>query len=92
MALLVGKMLYLQTYRHEYLYAKSESNRIRVQPVTPRRGIIYDRDRRPLVANRAAYTLSVVPAEAAKTVTVQKLSTLLAIDEAELQRRVRKTP
>ena len=90
MALLVGKMLYLQTYRHEYLYAKSESNRIRVQPVTPRRGIIYDRDRRPLVANRAAYTLSVVPAEAAKTVTVQKLSTLLAIDEAELQRRVKK--
>ena len=88
--LLLGKLLFLQTIRHESLYGQSENNRIRVQPVIPKRGKILDRERRVLVDNRASYTLSVIPAEAAKTGTIGRLSTLLGIDRDQIERRIKK--
>ncbi|MCK5124921.1 MAG: penicillin-binding protein 2 [candidate division Zixibacteria bacterium] len=88
--LLLGRMIYLQTFRYESLYKQSEKNRIRIQSVTPKRGIIFDREKRILVDNRASYTLSVVPVEIAKTETAQKLSTLLDLEQSEITRRIRK--
>lgn len=88
--MLLVKMVYLQAFRYDYLYAQSENNRIRMQPVTPPRGIIYDRNHVPIVDNRASYTLSVVPAEAVGTPAVDNLATLLSITDEELRRRIQK--
>lgn len=88
--MLLVKMVYLQVFRYDYLHAQSENNRIRMQPVTPPRGIIYDRNRVPLVDNRASYTLSVVPAEAAGTPALDNLANLLDVTDEELQQRIRK--
>jgi penicillin-binding protein 2 len=81
-------LFFLQTFRHEQLYTQSENNRIRIQPVIPKRGIIYDRNRRILADNRASYSLSVVPMEAANTHTVERLSSLLNITTDEVERRI----
>jgi len=88
--LLIGRLLYLQTIRHSYLYNQSESNRIRIQPVIPKRGKIMDRERRILVDNRASYSLAVVPAEVSRTKTLGRLSQLLNIDEESIERRIKR--
>ncbi|NMC44568.1 MAG: penicillin-binding protein 2 [candidate division Zixibacteria bacterium] len=90
LVLLLGRMLFLQTVRHQSLYAQSESNRIRVQPIVPMRGTIFDRDRRPIIANRGCYSLYVIPEEAARSGTLGKLAPLLSTDLDDLQRRIRK--
>ncbi len=90
MTLLAGRLFYLQTFRHQVLYTQSENNRIRIQPVTPVRGKIFDRERRVLVDNRASYTLSVVPVEVRKNDTKKKLSELLGVTEEVIDRRVKK--
>ena len=89
--LLAGRMFYLQSFRHHSLYTQSENNRIRIQPVVPKRGPIYDRERRVLVDNRASYTLSVVPVEISRTSTSSNLARLLGIDTVEIDRRIKKT-
>jgi len=88
--LMAGRMFYLQSLRYNYLYTQSENNRIRIQPVFPKRGLVYDRDGRILVDNRASYTLSVVPVEIAKNETADRLAYLLGVDRAEIDRRIRK--
>lgn len=90
MALLVGRLIYLQTFRYEVLYTQSENNRIRIQPVTPVRGRILDRTGRILVDNRASYTLSVVPIEIRNNETKGRLSELLGVSEDVLDQRVKK--
>jgi penicillin-binding protein 2 len=90
LGLMLLRMLYLQTIRHEDLYAQSESNRLRVQPVIPMRGLIFDRDRRLLVENRASYSLSVIPAEISRTHVLSRLATALQMDENEIKQRMAK--
>jgi len=85
-----GRMLYLQTFRHDYLYKQSENNRVRIQPVVPKRGVIYDRDGRTLVDNRASYSLAVVPVEVSRNATVDSLSDLLGVERTEIDRRIKK--
>jgi len=89
-AFMVGRMFYLQSFRHDYLYTQSENNRIRIQPVVPKRGMIYDREDRVLVDNRASYTLSVVPVEISNRPTVDSLASLLGVGIEEINRRIKK--
>ncbi len=90
LVVLVAKMFYLQTARHEYLQRQALNNRIRIQPVVPKRGRIFDREGRVLVENRASYTLAVVPAEIRNTPTVDRVADLLELDKDEIDRRIRK--
>jgi len=63
LSLLVARTAWLQVVRRDYYYAMAEGNRIRLERVEPRRGVIYDRDYRPLVRNVANFTLYVIPAD-----------------------------
>ncbi len=45
---------------------RAETNRLRQVPVIPSRGLIYDRNGVPLVANRASFSAAVVPADVPK--------------------------
>lgn len=90
LALLMVRMFYLQTVRYQNLYTQSEKNRIRIQPVIPKRGLIFDREGRVLVDNRASYSLSVVPAEISKTSTIERLSKILDVDTSVIISRIKK--
>lgn len=57
---LVGRLVYLQVYQHEYYSTKSDNYRIHVQPVPPTRGRIYDRNGVLLADNKPSYTLTLV--------------------------------
>jgi penicillin-binding protein 2 len=71
--LLTAKAAWLQVVKGEYYYYLAEGNRIRVERVEPRRGVIYDQNGLTLVRNQANFVLYLVPAD-------------LPRDEAELDR------
>lgn len=59
-SLLVGRLCYLQIVQHEVYSTRSENNRVRVEPLPPTRGLIYDRNGRLLAENRPTYNLTLV--------------------------------
>src|SRR5690606_22304812 len=54
----------LQVWQHEDYVTRSEQNRIKLRPVVPGRGLIYDREGRILADNVPAFRLEVTPNEA----------------------------
>ena len=60
---LVGQLWYLQVLEGGRFLDASDKNRIRVRPIAAPRGILFDRRGVPLVDNRPAFTLSLIPRE-----------------------------
>ena len=61
LSLLLARSAWLQIVKGEYYYSAAEGNRIRVERIEPKRGVIYDRFRRPLARNRANFMLYFIP-------------------------------
>lgn len=80
----------LQIQRHGELLNQSENNRIRVRPIVPRRGVIFDRYEFELVGNRPSYAVSIVRSELDKNTTIRQLSQLIGFDSALIMERLRK--
>jgi penicillin-binding protein 2 len=51
----------LQIQQHEEYATRSEENRIRLDPIVPARGLVYDRNGVLLADNAPAYRLDIVP-------------------------------
>ncbi|GGC97251.1 penicillin-binding protein 2 [Vreelandella lutescens] len=59
-SLLVSRLGYLQIVQHDLYSTRSEKNRVRVEPLPPNRGLIYDRNGALLAENRPTYNLTLV--------------------------------
>ncbi|WP_118987233.1 peptidoglycan DD-transpeptidase MrdA [Photorhabdus sp. CRCIA-P01] len=59
--ILVANLYHLQITRHEDYQTRSNENRIKLVPIAPSRGIIYDRNGTPLALNRTIYQLEIIP-------------------------------
>ncbi|MBR2515712.1 MAG: penicillin-binding protein 2 [Halomonas sp.] len=59
-SLLTGRLAYLQITQHDLYSTRSEKNRVRVEPLPPNRGLIYDRNGTLLAENRPTYNLTLV--------------------------------
>ena len=86
---LVFGLAKLQIFEHAQRARQSEENQIRVVPISPRRGVVRDREGRIIIDDRPSYTASVVPAETT-AVTLPNLSRLLGMDAPEVRRRIQK--
>ena len=58
---LVGRLAHLQVLKHRHFTTLSENNRVKIVPVAPTRGLIFDRNGEILAQNLPAYGLEVVP-------------------------------
>ena len=58
---LVGRLAHLQVLKHQHFTTLSENNRVKIVPVAPTRGLIFDRNGEVLAQNLPAYGLEVVP-------------------------------
>ena len=85
---LFAGLLRLQVFQYGLLAEQSENNRIRVIPVVPRRGTLYDREGRVMVDTRASYTVSVIPSEEVHNLTVPNLGGLIQLDTTEIRKRI----
>ncbi len=83
---LVGRLVYLQIVGHEQYASMAKDNRIRIEPLPPTRGIIYDRHGRVLAENLPSYSLELVP-EQIKDLgeTLDRLQKLLNIPDEKIE-------
>ncbi len=59
MLLVVVRLVHLQVDRHEHYSVLSQDNRVKVQPVPPTRGLIYDAGGLLLADNEASFSLEI---------------------------------
>ncbi|MCK5382932.1 MAG: penicillin-binding protein 2 [Gammaproteobacteria bacterium] len=63
LSVLLVRLLYLQVVSHEHFTTLSEDNRVKLQPLPPNRGLIYDRNGILLAENLPSYRLEITPEE-----------------------------
>jgi len=82
---LVGRLIYLQVAGHEHYSTMAKSNRIKIVPLPPTRGIIYDRNGKVLAENIPSYSLELIP-EQIKDLdeTLLRLQKLLEISDEKI--------
>ena len=90
---IVCQLWYLQVLEGGRFQEASDKNRIRIRPIAAPRGILFDRKGLPLVDNRPAFTLSLIPRElerdpVKRDATLGRLASLLQIPFADLQEAV----
>ncbi len=88
-AVLFANLYYLQVISYQDYQTRSNENRIKVMPVVPPRGIIYDRNHVVLAENSPVYHLVLFPNKQFNTEkSIRDLSSLLALDltETEIKR------
>ena len=59
--LLIGRMGYLAIAQNQKYQLLSESNRVQLIPVPPRRGWIIDRNGKPIAINKASFRVDIIP-------------------------------
>ncbi|MDJ0740676.1 MAG: penicillin-binding protein 2 [Gammaproteobacteria bacterium] len=86
-ALLVGRMAQLQIVDHEHFRTLSHENRVKVVPLPPTRGLIYDRAGVLLAQNRPAYSLEITPEQVDDVDAVlDQLAAVIEIGDEDLER------
>ena len=60
-AVLIGRMGWLAVAENEKYQLLSESNRVQLIPVPPRRGWIIDRNGKPIAINRSSFRVDIIP-------------------------------
>ena len=87
---LAGWYFRLQVLRHDEFATRSEANRLRLVPVAPARGLIYDRKGRILADNVSAWRLDAVPERAGDgALLLARLQAVVALDEEQRARFLR---
>src|SRR6185369_9842093 len=86
-ALLIGRLGWLSIAQNQKYQLLSESNRVQLIPVPPRRGWIIDRNGKPIAINKASFRVDIIPQQLTDGSTVVKeLTSLLALPPDEVDR------
>ncbi|MEN8168289.1 MAG: penicillin-binding protein 2 [Pseudomonadota bacterium] len=84
---LAGRLIYLQVESHIHYKTLSQDNRVKIEPLPPTRGLIFDRNGEILAQNLPAYSLEITPEKAGElSATIQSLSEIIPVSEEDVQR------
>lgn len=84
LGIVLNNLYSLQVEQYEDYQTRSNGNRIKVLPVAPNRGLIFDRNGVLLAENRPVFSLEITPEETNDLDdTLSRLSTLMAITDDE---------
>ncbi|MCK5876904.1 MAG: penicillin-binding protein 2 [Candidatus Marithrix sp.] len=85
--LIVARLIFLQVTEYDHYYTLSEKNRIKILPLPPARGLIYDRNGVLLADNRVSYSLEIIP-EKVKDLDfiLTELGKIITIEEDDIER------
>lgn len=87
MALLLGRLADLQLLNGKHYRLEAEENRVRIVPLEPPRGLIYDRTGRILAENIPTFRLAVIPERTQDLeVTLKRLQDIVPLSEEEIAR------
>jgi len=87
LGVIVMRYYNLQITEYETYRTQSESNRVKLEPLPPRRGLIYDRNGVLLAENRPSFALSIIKERVPDLeATLARLQEMLPITEGELEK------
>lgn len=85
-ATLFGRMFTLQVHRYDYYRTRAQSNRVRIKPLLPERGTIYDANGIALTENILRYQVVVNPSHVEDLEgLLAQLSPMLGVDGERLE-------
>ena len=94
--LLAGRMGYIAIAENEKYELESESNRVNLSLIPPRRGWFLDRNGAPLASNRADFRVDIIPDRTDDPeATIEALVPILDLDEnqtADVKKRIADSP
>ncbi len=83
---LIVRLVYLQIVGHEHYSLLAKDNSIKIVPLVPTRGMIYDRHGKVLAENTTSYSLEVIPEQVTNLDdTLHRLQVLLDVSDEELE-------
>src|SRR5690242_18008857 len=88
--LLIGRMGWLSIAQNEKYNLLSESNRVQLIPVPPRRGWIIDRNGKPIAINKASFRVDLIPQQLVNgPQIIAELQQLMSLPPDEVERITR---
>jgi penicillin-binding protein 2 len=89
-ALLLGRLAWLSVRENHKYQLLSESNRVQLIPVPPRRGWIIDRNKVPIAINRSSFRIDLIPQQLETPAkTLKALAELLQLTTDDMDRILR---
>lgn len=87
MFVLLFNLYNIQVNSYDKYQTKANGNRIKVIPIAPNRGLIYDRNGTILAENKPSYSLEIIPEKTKDlTATIDALAKLVTITDEEQER------
>ncbi|MBK1724214.1 penicillin-binding protein 2 [Thiocystis violacea] len=87
LALILMRLLHLQSTLHEHYSVLSKDNRVKIQPVPPTRGLIFDAKGVLLADNHPSFSLEITVEKVANLAeTIDELAKLMPIDDKDRAR------
>lgn len=84
---LIARLVWLQVIEHAHYVTLSEGNRVRIEPLAPIRGLIFDRNGVLLAENLPNYQLEIIPEQVDDLdATLAELGKLIELRPADLER------
>ena len=90
-AVLTLQLVRMQIFRGEAYSERAETNRLRILPIVPSRGLIYDRFGTPLVENVPTFSAAVIPADLPRDDqehVLAELESLLQVPASDMAKEV----
>ncbi|MEM9254908.1 MAG: penicillin-binding protein 2 [Pseudomonadota bacterium] len=87
LGMLLARYYSLQVTEYEVYRTQSERNRVQLQPLPPKRGLIYDRNGVLLADNRPSFVLSIVREQVTDLdETLAELASLVPVSDSDLEK------
>jgi penicillin-binding protein 2 len=85
--LIILRVFYLTVLQHDHFTTLSKSNRVKITPIPPIRGLIYSRDGAVLAENKPTFSLEVVPEQVDNVdELIIKLRNIINIEDKDIER------
>ena len=86
-AILILRVFYLTVLQHEHFTTLSKSNRVKITPIPPIRGLIYSREGEVLAENKPTYSLEVIPEQIENVdELIVQLKEIIPINDKDIER------
>lgn len=85
--ILILNLYYMQIIHYKNYQKKSNENRIKLIPVLPSRGIIYDRNSIPIAFNKISYQLEIIPEKIENfKKLINKLNNIIDLNKNDIEK------
>ncbi|MEQ8427950.1 MAG: penicillin-binding protein 2 [Gammaproteobacteria bacterium] len=85
--MIIGRVFYLTVIEHDHFTTLATSNRVKIAPIPPIRGLIYSRDGVVLAENKPSFSLEFVPEKVNNVdATIKELKEIIEINDDDIAR------